>query len=483
MDTLLKASDLDALTQCDRKVYLEYHGDPALRLAPTSFDRWLMERGKAYEAEVASGFEWQRPHYSFENLEAGFIATLSLMRQGVEAIYQGVLIHADLVGIPDLLLRVEGASRLGSYHYRPIDVKLSSTIKEGHRLQLMAYIWLLEQLQGFRPDGFLFHRPPADERTPDRLYAEAIVAFDKDNFLEKLAGVRRLASGQEPRPFISSVCASCPWRDLDVPTAEHSQDVSLVPGLRRDVWQALHERGLGTLHAVAATSPERLIAIRNVGQKTAPRIVQQARALMKSQPILLAKPNLPEPCQDEIFLDIEGITLEQVTYLVGMLVWQDGQLVFTYDLAEDPEKEGAMWQSFLQRMAEDSGPIYHYGFYEPTTIKRLASRYGGNAQMQAILNRLIDLRSILTESIVLPLRSYSLKSVAPWLGFEWRGETQAADDSMLEYLAWLEDGNKQHLDHILQYNEEDCRALVVVREWLRSLAEGNSSATKTDNTS
>ena len=74
--------------------------------------------------------------------------------------------------------------------------------------------------------------------------------------------------------------------------------------------------------------------------------------------------------------------------------------------------------------------------------------------------------------VALPLRGYSLKDVAPWLGFAWTGKTQGAEDSMMEYLRWLEDGDSAHLDHIVQYNRDDCYATHRVYAWLMGMVGG-----------
>ncbi len=79
---------------------------------------------------------------------------------------------------------------------------------------------------------------------------------------------------------------------------------------------------------------------------------------------------------------------------------------------------------------------------------------------------MVDLERALKGSVVLPLRGYSLKDVGRWLGYEWSGETQHGDNSMLEYLHWLETGDRHHLEHILHYNQDDVRATKVVRDWL-----------------
>jgi uncharacterized protein len=78
---------------------------------------------------------------------------------------------------------------------------------------------------------------------------------------------------------------------------------------------------------------------------------------------------------------------------------------------------------------------------------------------------------VLKEAVALPLTGYSLKDVAPWLGFKWTGTTKDAESSIMEYLHWLEDGDHAHLDCILRYNEDDCRATLAVYDWLISLTK------------
>jgi len=468
---LLQAVDLSALLDCDRLVFLNHHGDPARRAAPSAYQRRLIEQGRQFEQEVVGRFEAIRPHYPYGRLEEGFRLTLGLMRRGVKAIYQGVLLDGDLAGIPDLLERVEGESRLGHYSYRPADIKLAAVATDGHRLQVMAYMALLEAVQGVRPEGKLLLRLPPDQRGSGGLFREEAVQWDGAAFAARLAEVRALAGGKEPRPFFSSVCRECAWREVCIPMIEQSQDASLIPGLRRDVWHALHERGLGTLSAVAASAPEGLIAIRGVGGKTAPYLVRQAQALVSGQSVLTgAAVRLPRS-DPEVFFDVESLPSEGLFYLLGTLIVRSGQAVYEADMASGLSDEQRIWESFLQRMDALSGAvIYHYGTYERAALKTLAGRYGGAEQAGRLLERMVDLERTLKDSVVLPLRSYSLKEVAPWLGFRWTGETQTGGGSIEEYLSWLEDGQAEHLQHILRYNEEDCRAALAVRDWLISAA-------------
>ncbi len=461
------ATDLATLTRCEREVYLNHHGDSARRVARSEYQLWLSDRGRQYEQQVLETFEFKQPPYTYENLELGAEITLEFMKQGVNAIAQGVLIDGDLVGIPDLLERVEGASRLGGYHYRPVDIKSASSVSETHELQVMAYCALLESIQGIRPDGLLLMRYPPQERTDDALYRAQPVVFDEERFGQALAEVQRLAGGDEPRPFFSAICPDCVWREVCVPMVETAQDVSLIPGLKRAVWRALHEREIGTLAALAQLQPADILDIKGVGEKTAPDYIRKARALAGQEMIRLGAPNIP--AGPAIIFDIESVPSEGVFYLFGTLVGEGVDFRYEPHIANRPEDEAATWTAFVQRVSTVPGAIVHYGGYERTVVKKLGERYAMEDQAAALLDRMVDLEKTVKDAVVLPLRSASLKAVAPWIGFTWDSEVEGGDHAMLEYLRWLEDGQQEHLQRVLRYNEQDCRATLAVLDWLRKL--------------
>ena len=465
MGKRIHATDLYSLIQCDRQVYLDHHGDRSLRVEADAYQAWLRKQGQEHEAQVIQALEVHKPPYTYDNLDIGFEITLGLMKEGVKTIYQGVLIDGDLVGIPDLLERVEGESKLGAWHYRPVDIKSASKSTQGHRLQVMAYCALLEAIQGLRPEGGLMLNAAVEERAAGERYQLETVEFDEALFGEQISQAHLLADGREPKPFLSSTCGSCAWREVCTPMVEAAGDVSLIPGLHRNVWRELHRMGLGTLAALAEKEPEDILDIKGVGDKTAAQIIQRARALHRNEVIVLARPELP-PAGCIIF-DVESAPAEGVFYLMGTLIGEE----YRTDLAESPQDEGHMWWSFIGRMKGTQGPIAHYGNYERQTVSKLAERHGGAEEAEALLGRMVDLEKALKECAVLPLRSYSLKSVAPWMGFSWDSEVEGGADSILEYIGWREDGDRAHLKRISDYNRADCIATRRVLEWLHGLGE------------
>ena len=66
----------------------------------------------------------------------------------------------------------------------------------------------------------------------------------------------------------------------------------------------------------------------------------------------------------------------------------------------------------------------------------------------------------------MPIESYSLKSVANWLGFIWKIPQASGDQSVCWYDQWLKTGDYTCLENILIYNQDDCRATYYLKEWL-----------------
>lgn len=467
MTARIRATDFFLLKHCSRQVYLDRHGDESLYQQVGGYAAFVARSGNEFEQQVIDQYEVVKAGKVSDDPDDRFRLTVEYMSQGVPAIYQGVLINGDLIGIPDLLVRAPGPSRFGAYHYRPLDIKISQKVKDEHRLQMMAYITLLEAVQGVRPDGAVLLRLPPEEQTNGRFYREEVVEFDAQLFAEQLYRVRHLVAGEEPRPFICSICSECGWQGVCRPLAEASQDASLIPGLTRKVWEQLHERGMGTLAAVAGAAPELLANLKGVQSKTAQRLIQRAGALHTGQVIRMAPPPIQRTKSCVVF-DIESLPSENLYYLMGTTIRCGAEDRFEYDLALSVEEEPRMWESFLRRMAVLDGPVYHFGDYERASVKKLIERYGEDPRALDLLNRLVDLRKIIEDCIALPLQSYSLKEVARWLGFEWTGVTQGGGDSMLDYIHWLEDGDPAHLENILRYNEDDCSATACVYDWLLS---------------
>jgi uncharacterized protein len=127
-----------------------------------------------------------------------------------------------------------------------------------------------------------------------------------------------------------------------------------------------------------------------------------------------------------------------------------------------------MWKEFLAWLETLPSDyiVYHYAPYEPTRLKLLASRHGSSAALHAFTDRLVDLKPLATKRVTYPLYFYGLKYICKFLGFSWTGALQSGGESIDWYERWCASGDREILRQIVQYNEDDVRATLFLKEWL-----------------
>lgn len=466
MSRQISASSFRSLLHCRHALFLDHHGDSQLKTDLGEFEQYLLDEGKRFEREFIAGKDYVQPDYPDGDLDAGAEATLQLMRSGVPLIYQGVLKADRLVGVSDLLVKKNGESNFGGWFYEPQEIKISKSVKPFHTLQVCFYAMLLDKIQGRRPETGTVILADQTEEVIDldaawpefeRRLAEAIVIVDRQ-IRTDLA--------------IFSGCGECVWHNVCSKEAKDCNDVTLVADLRRATKPALLEAGIVTVDDLAKALPERLSELRGIGSKSAERLVVQARSQMTGTVMPIAEARLPES-SIELFYDIEGEPNLDMDYLHGLLIVEGGKesryLAF---LADRPEDEGDAFGSFVTEVAEilvrhPDVPIYHYHSYERTRVTRLFERYPDQPiTKDDLMERFIDLHKVLKGAFVLPVEGYGLKPVSRWLGFEYRNPKSSATQSMLWYRLWLNMGDRQYLDDSVLYNEDDCLATKLIKEWI-----------------
>jgi uncharacterized protein len=172
----------------------------------------------------------------------------------------------------------------------------------------------------------------------------------------------------------------------------------------------------------------------------------------------------------ELYFDIEAEPELNLDYLHGVLVidrYNNTEKYYEF-LAESAAEEGVAWEQFLELMwTYPIAPIFHFCDYEVKTFKRLAKLYNTPAYMwKPVLKRFVDIHKYVTQKAIMPVESYALKPIARWLGFEWRDAKANGAQCVCWYDDWLKTGDRSILEAIVRYNEDDCRATYVVKDWL-----------------
>jgi predicted RecB family nuclease len=72
--------------------------------------------------------------------------------------------------------------------------------------------------------------------------------------------------------------------------------------------------------------------------------------------------------------------------------------------------------------------------------------------------------------VVLPVRGYGLKKIAPFVGLKYSAANAGGAQSMVWFRQYQQNPKDTAVvSELLQYNREDCIAMKYVEEWLRNL--------------
>jgi uncharacterized protein len=467
--------------RCSRRAFLDSYGDLNQKDPPNDYLLKLIQDSRANQQQILEQEIYQRPSYPSGNWVKGAEETLSLMQQGVEQIYQGVLLAeeqgVELVSVPDLLVKQPGDSVFGDWIYVPTDIKLSKRPKQEYQIIAAYHAKVLAAVQGaWAEQSWLLLK--------ERGFYDVDLWQVLPRMEELLNGcIATLQSQQEPEVFISrSRCSLCHWFNHCYAIAKADQHLSLLPGVTQTRYVQLQALEITSLESLADIHPTRLEPLPGFGLETARKLVRQARSTLENSAILgesLAShsvgkrpsfiPKIPT-APVELYFDIEAEPSLNLVYLHGVLVVDRIKQTETFHplLAETPEDEPKIWQELIDLVwAYPSAPIFHFCPYEVQTVERLGKLFDTpNELIKPLLTRFVDLHDRVTQSVTLPVESYALKHIARWLGFDWRDSTANGAQSIYWYAQWLSTGDRTYLESILMYNEDDCRATYHVKEWL-----------------
>ena len=486
---MITASILYNLVECSQRVALDMFGDVARRDEINPFVRLLWERGTLFEKETITELQIPFVDLSGANEVDRNRLTLDAMSSGEPLIYGGCIGAGDLVGWPDLLRKEVGG-------YIPGDIK-SGRGKEGgdddrdgrpkrhYAVQLGLYVDILERLNlsaGRRAFVLDVH---GDEVTYDFSNMSSLW----DDYEDALAEARSIFARQVvPLPAYASVCELCHWYSFCVQQLVSSDDLTLIPFLRRSDRDTMNDQ-IPTIAALTAVNPEAFIK----GKKTvfsgvgADRFrALQARAVMlkaSSPKPYLRLPIRLDSFSLELFFDIEVDPLRGVCYLHGFVERKNGDndterfVSFFADEATPKAERDAFAAALDYFVSRADAGIYYYSKYERTIYRKLQQKYPDVCTPEDIERlfdpaRAIDLYGdVVLKATEWPTRDHSIKTLAKYLGFAWRDTHPSGAASVEWFDRWCQERNPVIRQRILDYNEDDCRATRVLLDGIRGLAD------------
>lgn len=471
--------------RCRRRSFLNVHGDPNERDSPSELLLKLQQDKSNHRQAILAEQSYHQPNYPKGDWEVGAKATLELMQQGVDRIHRGVLMVASALGVtlvscPDLLIKQPGQSNFGEWIYIPAQIELGKRPKLEYQVIAAYNAQVLAAVQGADPPtAWLLLRT----KNRESKYKVCTVNLMKSTaqmqeILEEC--IQTIQSPQAPPVFIARQrCGLCRWHGYCYAIAKSQQHLSLLPGVTPSRYAQLQALDLVSIESLANVTSAQLAPL--FGEKVGQHLVLQAQSVVQQRAILYSPVSITlstsplSPSPIELYFDIEAEPDLNLDYLLGVLVVDRSRQTETFHslLAEQPQAEELIWQQFLDLVWQyPLAPIFHFCSYEVDTVKRLAKLYRTpKERVQPLLNRFVDIYEQVTQTVALPVESYALKSIARWLGFDWRDPQASGSQCIYWYDQWLDTGDRTLLDTIQRYNEDDCRATYRVKDWLANFVQ------------
>ena len=467
----------------------------------------LKERGKKHEISFLEhlqnqGFRIFKSDSSLKSSGTDCGATFSAMKDGYDVIYQPELSDDSWHGRADFLKKVPKPSLLGDWSYEVIDTKLASETKAGTILQLCVYTYLLEHLQGLRPDLMHVVTPgsgyePQEYRTSDFSAYFRLLKYGITEFIEKTP---------ETYPDMVSHCDICAWWEECEKKRRGDDHLCYVAGISKGQINSLRSQGIGTLtdlvKVAEITKPEKGALETLLKIKEQARIQHQGRSTEQPYYELIHPINekhglslLPEPTADDIFLDFEGNHFAEngvQEYLIGYLLKFSEIIEYKALWAHTFEEEKHAFEIFIDtaiaiRTKNPGAHIYHYAPYEPVALKRLMGRYATRQQELDELLRahaFVDLHTVVKRSLIASVERYSIKELEQFFDYSRKQDLHQASLSrrLIEYAIeanQFDDDFEEHRLIVENYNREDCESALRLRNWLEGIrtelvSQGNS---------
>ncbi|MGC9218438.1 MAG: TM0106 family RecB-like putative nuclease [Athalassotoga sp.] len=267
-----------------------------------------------------------------------------------------------------------------------------------------------------------------------------------------------------PNPVFSYACKGCPFYPECIEISSKTEDISLINGIGEKRKKTLLKAGFTDLKSISNANPQMIASYTGIELKEANAIVKQATAISKFQLILIEKPDLPKS-DHEYFFDVEKSDKE--LYLFG--VFHEGTY---HSFIIDTDDWESSWKAFLEFISKyPSAPIYHYDRFDKDVIQKFANI--SKTKSEDLLKRFVDLYSTVRKSLAIPVKFYSLKDVAGILGFKWKNPNFKGYDAMLALGKWKRTKDQSIMKEVLEYNEDDCKALKVLKERLVEMINTN----------
>ncbi len=459
---------LKSFIKCKRKAWLDYKGNK-------SYEIWSPHQS----IEIVNRYK-----LFYKLSEGDLYAGTKACQKGSNGVI-GLKVKSKLINNinaeihPQLLKRVNGQSKWGEYKYIPVVYKLGHRTTKEHLLDLAFCSILLEPFQESNIEkGFVI------SNYANRINIEKI---DLNKRLKKkviniFLNLNEYLKGSMPEITKDrKKCTICSWQKFCDAEAKNHGYLTEINGIGSKTALLLQENGISNIKELAAADKtelgEKLFQFKEQKFEIASKFINQSKSYLSATPIQInQKENLSQFLSTKasgfFIFDIESNPDEKHDFLYGFLrinnLFEKIEDDF-YDPILNLKKNGkkSHQEIFQKLFSKENWPVLHYGETEKIAIINLAKQlHLDSKKIESLKYRFVDIHLMIRGSWILPIRNYSLKTVANWMGFKWKQKNVSGSKALYWWIQYKTTLNDIFLKKIIKYNRDDCLATLHIVRWL-----------------
>ncbi len=460
---------LKSYLRCKRKAWLDYKGD---------------KKHKSWSAQ--NSIQLINQHKNFNKLANG---ELFGGLKGCERGYKGVVglkikdTLNDVLNIeayPPLLIKINGKSKWGNYKYIPVVSKLGRKTTKEHFYELALCLIVLESFEGVGIDHGLVVSNYKNKLNTEKinlnkkLKEKTIDIFSKMNISLK-GNIPEITEDRKK-------CSICPWQTFCDREAKLKGYLTDIDGIGKKTAAIFKTIGISNFKKLSLSDKflidEKLSKFNENNLIRTSKLINQSKSYSTGIPIKrrndidLNKIIFKEQLGFFVF-DIESDPDNKHDFLYGFMTIKRDQRKKHFNYYEpilnlkNEQNKAHLKRIFEKLFSENEWPVLHYGETEKIAIIKLAEQFALNShEINHLKSRFIDLHILVRENWILPVKNYSLKTVANWTGFHWRDKKVSGSKALFWWIQYKDTLNHSFLNKIIEYNKDDCQATLNIAKWL-----------------
>ena len=459
---------LKSFIRCKRKAWLDFKGNK-------SFEIWSPHKAidKINQYQVFSKFCNGEIYSGLKACQKGSQGVIGFKIKG--NFFQNIKAEIH----PQLLVKTVGKSKWGTYKYLPAVYKLGHRTTKEHLFDLTFSSILLGTFQESKIEKGLVISSFGNKVNVEEFYLNKKLRKKVLNVL--------LSLDESLEGFIPEItqdrkkCTICSWQNFCDNEAKENGYLTDLDGIGSKTASLLKSNGIFNIQKLASFSEkelgDKLSKFNDQKYEKASKFIKQAQAYISGEPFCIANNNNSYALLEKIgsgfyVFDIESNPDIKHDFLYGFLkinnlFTKKENLIYEPILNLKNYKEESYKQIIKMLFSNKEWPVLHYGETERIAIIQIAKKLNfSSEEIDLIKSRFIDLHTLIRNYWILPIKNYSLKSVANWLNFKWKQKNVNGSKALYWWMQYQITDNEVFLKKIIKYNKDDCLATLHIAEWL-----------------